>query len=116
MSLSLFHNHNKRPDKGRRETCIQSGDNSNDDLDNVDLVWRPNLVKGRVHLFDHDGDALGCQCRAEDKDNGAEYKGDRCDPKQEHVFQTVEQGPLGTAGGGEKGTFECSHKRQVNWK
>jgi len=82
----------------------------------VGLVWRPNLVEGRVHLFDHDGDALGRQRWAEDEDDGAEYKGDRRDPEQEHVFQRAEQGPLGTAGGGKKGTFERSHERRVNWK
>ncbi len=63
----------------------------------MDLVWRPNPVGRGIHRFDHKGDELERQPRAEDDDDSGEYKDDRRNPKQEHLFQRAEQGPLGAA-------------------
>jgi len=73
-----------------KETCIKSGDNTDDGDDNVSLVLRPNPVERGVDRLDHGGDVLGRQRRAEDDAGGAEYKDDRRDPEQEPVFQGAE--------------------------
>ena len=69
-----------------KETCIKSGDNTDDGEDNVSLVLRPNPVERGVDVFICDGDGLEYHRGAEDDDSSGEYKDDRCDPKQEHVF------------------------------
>ena len=41
-----------------KETCIKSGDNTDDGDDNVSLVLRPNPVERGVDMFICDGDGL----------------------------------------------------------
>ena len=63
----------------------------------MDLVWRPTPVERGIPPFDQNGDGLGRQPRAEDDDDSGEYKDDRRNPKQEHLFTRAKQGPLGAA-------------------
>ncbi len=102
------------PQQGTRwrwGTYNESGDNSNDDADNVDLVWRPDPVERGFERFNNSEFELRREPGAEDHKDSGEYKDDRRDSKQEHGSRGMGQGPLGAAGEGEKGTFECSRGR-----
>ena len=81
--------------KERGETCIQSGDDSDDADDNIHLVRRPTDDERGVDHFDDYGDALGRKSSADGDYGGGEDKDERRDPKQEYVSRRVEQGPLG---------------------
>jgi hypothetical protein len=100
--------HDKGPDEGRGETYNGSSDNSNDDADNVNLVWRPSTVEIGVDPFNPKKTELGRQLGNEDHIGSGGYEDDHRDPKQEHGSRRMGQGSL-RAAGGEKGKFKCSH-------